>query len=298
VLAFGKTLGEYARTFGRRVSVSWLGGEPLLWPELPALSRTFRRDFGVGVGITTNGEPLASRSVRTSLVEDYSHVTISVDGVGAVHDASRNSPGLFDRIRRSVRALRLEADAAKSDVILRVNTILMRGNVAEFEPLCREVASWGVTELTFNQLGGNDRPEFYPDNRLLPEQVERFATGLPRLRVELGRLGFTIHGNDRYLHRIAGSANGWSIPVDDCGPGRSFLFIDEQGRVSPCSFTSSDYGVPIEEIPDPEGLAHLPENFSRLRRERRAAPCEDCHSTQVFDKFATQRTSRSLPVTM
>src|SRR5687768_5104630 len=64
VLAFGKILGEFARTRGRSVAVSWLGGEPLLWPVLPGLSGEFRRAFGVGVGITTNGGPLASRSVR------------------------------------------------------------------------------------------------------------------------------------------------------------------------------------------------------------------------------------------
>jgi MoaA/NifB/PqqE/SkfB family radical SAM enzyme len=296
VLAFGKILGEFARTRGRSVMVSWLGGEPLLWPVLPALSGEFRRAFGVGVGITTNGGPLASRSVRASLVEDYSHVTVSVDGVGGFHDARRNSPGLFDRIRRSVRALRAEADAARSAVTLRVNTILMRGNVAEFALLCREVASWGVTELTFNQLGGNDRPEFYPDNRLLPEQVDRFAAGLPEIRANMGRIGLTIHGNDRYLQRIASSANGQAIPVSECGPGRSFLFIDERGRISPCSFTSSRYGVPIEEIAGPEDLARLPETFSRLRRGARDAACEDCHSTQVFDKFATPRTSLPLPV--
>jgi MoaA/NifB/PqqE/SkfB family radical SAM enzyme len=287
VLAFGKILGEYARTYGRRVSVSWLGGEPLLWPELPVLSRLFRQTFGVGVGVTTNGDPLASPSVRASLVDDYSLVTVSVDGVGEFHDACRSSPGLFERMKQSVRALRAEADAAESGLVLRVNTILMRGNVADFELLCREVASWGVTELTFNQLGGNDRPEFYPANRLLPEQVERFVAEFPRVRGAMARLALSIHGTDRYLHRLASTARGQPIPIDDCGPGRSFLFIDEHGRVSPCSFTSCGYGLPIETIADPEDLARLHDTFARLRRERREVPCGDCHSTQVFDKFVT-----------
>jgi MoaA/NifB/PqqE/SkfB family radical SAM enzyme len=286
VLAFGRVLGDYARIHARSVSVSWLGGEPLLWPELPALSHTFRHTFGVGVGVTTNGEPLASPAVRASLVEDYALVTVSVDGVGEFHDACRNAPGLFELIKHGVRALRAEADAAGSGLVLRVNTILMRGNVAEFEQLCRVVASWGVAELTFNQLGGNDRPEFYPDNRLLPEQVERFAAELSRVRADMAQVGFTIHGTDRYLHRLASTASGRAIPIDDCGPGRSFLFIDELGRVSPCSFTSASYGVPIEAIADAEDLARLPETFARLRRERRQPACEDCHSTQVFDKFA------------
>lgn len=286
VRAFGRVLGEFARASGRRASVSWLGGEPLLWPELPALSQTFRHTFGVNVGVTTNGEPLASRTVRESLVEDYSLVTVSVDGVGEFHDACRDSPGLFDRIRRNVLALRAEADAANNTMTLRVNTILMRGNVADFEPLCREVAGWGVTELTFNQLGGNDRPEFFPDNRLRPEQVERFAAEFPRVRAEMAELGLQIHGTDRYLHRLASTARGQSIPIADCGPGRSFLFIDEHGRVSPCCFTSASYGVPVEAITSVEALARLPEHFARLRRERRQAACDDCHSTQVFDKFA------------
>ena len=33
-VAFGNSLGEYAAASGRDVLVSWLGGEPLLWPPL------------------------------------------------------------------------------------------------------------------------------------------------------------------------------------------------------------------------------------------------------------------------
>lgn len=286
VLAFGDVLGAYGRSRGRRVLVSWLGGEPLLWPELPKLSRVFHRGLGVQVGVTSNGLPLGSPAVRASLVADYAQLTVSVDGVGAVHDACRNSPGLFDRVRQGVSALRAEADAAGSPLLIKVNTILMRGNVAEFEALCREVAGWGVRELTFNQLGGNDRPEYYPANRLLPEQVDRFAGELPGVRERMGRLGLVIHGSDRYLHRLASTARGRRIPIDDCAPGAWFLFIDEQGRIGPCSFTAHGYGVPLEEIAGPEDLDRLPETFAE-RRRRRVAPCEDCHSTQVFDKFAT-----------
>jgi MoaA/NifB/PqqE/SkfB family radical SAM enzyme len=294
VLAFGSILGEFARIQGRSVSVSWLGGEPLLWSELPELSRVFKREFGISMGVTSNGLPLESTAVRKSLIEGYSQLTVSVDGMGTFHDGCRDSLGLFDHIRRYVIALRGEADVANSPLKICVNTILMRGNVEDFERLCREVVTWGVSELTFNQLGGNDRPEFYPENRLLSEQVERFANELPRIRAEMAGLGLTIHGNDRYLNRIASTSRGLSIPIDDCDPGRSFLFIDERGRISPCSFTSTGYGVPIEEIAGPSDLARLPETFAE-RRQQRAAACEDCHSTQVFDKFSSPRIRLSLP---
>lgn len=286
VIALGETLSAYSQSRGRRVLVSWLGGEPLLWPELPRLSRLFHRELGVRVGVTSNGLPLGSTGVRASLVTDYAQLTVSVDGVGAFHDACRNSPGLYDRLRRNVIALRAEADAAGSPLLIKVNTILMRGNVAEFETLCREVAEWGVRELTFNQLGGNDRPEYYPANRLLPEQVDRFVSELPGVRERVSRLGLVIHGSERYLHRLASTARGQRIPIDDCAPGAWFLFIDEHGRVAPCSFTADTYGVAMKEIVTWEDLEALPKEFAG-RRCHRVAACDDCHSTQVFDKFAS-----------
>src|SRR5439155_21528508 len=100
-------------------------------------------------------------------------VTVSVDGVGPVHDALRGAPGLFQKIAEGVRALRRlsESRGAGAGPRLKVNTVLMRDNLDGFEALCTEVAGWGVAELTFNALGGNDRPEFYPQHRLCVEQV-------------------------------------------------------------------------------------------------------------------------------
>jgi hypothetical protein len=153
--------------------------------------------------------------------------------------------------------------------------------------LCREVAAWGVCELTFNQLGGNDRPEFYLQHRMSPEQVEIFVSELPGVRARLAELGLRIHGSERYLQRIASTVRGERISLDDCQPGAWFLFIDEHGLVAPCSFTAPSYGVPLADITGVEMLERLPPLFAERRGHHRAAPCEDCHSTQAFDKFAS-----------
>jgi MoaA/NifB/PqqE/SkfB family radical SAM enzyme len=285
VLKFGSILGEYAKEYQRCVTVSWLGGEPLLWPELPRISATFHNAFGLRLSVTTNGLPLEDREVRTSLIQDYDQVTVSVDGIGSFHDECRGLPGLFERVRNAVIELRKEADAAKRALKITVNTILMRGNVAGFEGLCREVAAWGVSELTFNQLGGNDRPEFYPANRLLPQQADVFAAALPDVRTRMSKIELTIHGGERYLERISATTRGVRLPIDDCGPGQTFLFIDERGRIAPCSFTANEYGIHMDEIQNPHDFANLPERFQQLRL-RRAEACNDCHSTQLFQKFA------------
>lgn len=285
ILAFGRLLADHQRACGRRVLVSWLGGEPLLWDELPRLSHIFHEDFKIGLSVTTNGLPVESQRVRRALIDDYNEVTISVDGVGAFHDVCRKSPGLYDRLARSVAMLRGQVDRAGSRLLLKVNTILMRGNIADFESLCRAVAGWGVRELTFNQLGGNDRPEFYPANRLLPEQVNQFVEDLPGIRGRMSRWGLTIRGGARYLDRIAHTARGAPMPVDDCQPGTQFLFIDEQGLIAPCSFTTSRYGVSLDDVIGSGDLSQLPGLFALRRRGSLASACHDCPSTQVFQKF-------------
>jgi hypothetical protein len=195
---------------------------------------------------------------------------------------------------------------------LRANVLLMRETLAGFEQLCGELAGWGIEEITFNQLGGNDRPEFYPAHRLLHEHAEHLAKHLPRMRRQLAAQGLRLIGGEGYLRRIQATARGERLAVHDCQPGRRFLFIDELGRIAPCSFTVSAYGVPVSEVKSVEDLCQLPVRFSELRQQPadasgraprsagletcatmelsaqpRVTACEDCHSTQVFEKFAS-----------
>jgi MoaA/NifB/PqqE/SkfB family radical SAM enzyme len=276
LLAFGRLLAAYQHRTGRAVLLSWLGGEPLLWPPLRRLDGDLRA-LGLALAVTTNGTALAAPALRRHLAEHYDEVTVSVDGLGARHDRLRGWPGGFSRLRRAISALAAE----ERHPLLRVNCVLMRDNVAEFPALCRELARWGVEELTFNQLGGNDRPEFFATHHLEPGHVAWLAEVLPGLRAELAALGVRLRGGDAYLARLAASAARRRLPVIDCGPGERSLFVSTSGAVSPCSFTGGSHGISLGELAT---VAELPEAF---RRRGRAAACHDCHSTQVFGKFAS-----------
>jgi MoaA/NifB/PqqE/SkfB family radical SAM enzyme len=282
VRRLGKVLGDYSRRAGRKVLVSWLGGEPLEWPPLAELAPLFRDEFGLLQGVTTSGAPLRLPSVRRMLCQSHDQVTVSIDGLAGFHDRVRGCPGLFEAVRGYVARLR---DECQGRLLLRANTILMRGNIDSFPALCEELAAWGFHELTFNQLGGNERPEFFPANCLLPEQVDRFRNELPAVRRSMAPRGLEIRGSERYLERIASTTRGQKVPIADCVPGARFLFIDEQGRISPCSFTSEEYGIPLAQILSTESLRALPQCFRESRRSRRLATCTDCHATHVFDKF-------------
>jgi MoaA/NifB/PqqE/SkfB family radical SAM enzyme len=280
---FGPVLAAYRRVSGDSVLVSWLGGEPLLWPPLAELTRTFVREYGLRVSATTNGTGLASAALRAHIIEHYTELTVSVDGFAPLHDTLRGWRDGFATLKRSVQALVREKGAGGP--LLRANIVLMRDNVADLEPLCLELASWGIDEITFNQLGGADRPEFYPAHRLRPNDIRHLTDRLDALRESLAAAGTTLRGSDRYVERIASTVAGRRMPVLDCGPGELFMFVSERGLVAPCSFTVDEYGVPVTELTAVRDVIELPMRFAAARASRLASVCGDCPSTQVFAKF-------------
>ena len=291
VLAWGRVLGDYAAQARREVMVSWLGGEPLGWPGWQAAARKFRQDYGLGLSVTTNGTRLEAEAVRQALVSDFAELTLSLDGPPAVHDGLRQAPGLSRRLERGVRLLRELRDRQGSALRLRLNAVLMRETVHALDALCRIAAGWGFDLLTFNGLGGRDRPEFFPEHRLLPEHLDELRAALPGLRSHWAAQGLTLCGSEQYLARLAAAAAGRPVPVD-AGPGNvcqrsgeAFWFVDESGWVSPCSYTSAIYGRRLADLAAPEALRALPEEWAQARREALAPACGDCPSTQVFGKF-------------
>jgi MoaA/NifB/PqqE/SkfB family radical SAM enzyme len=283
---FGAVLTQYQQTTGDSVLVSWLGGEPLLWPPLMELTRTYSSDYQLRVSTTTNGTRLNSPHLRAHLLDYYSELTVSVDAIGSLHDNLRGWPGGFACLERDMTALAKEKRLGGRGPTLRANVLLMRETLSGFERLCARLAKWGIEEITFNQLGGNDRPEYYPAHRLLPEHADWLVKELPHLRDRLASLGLRLHGANSYARRIQATTYGSRLPVRDCSPGEIFLFINECGEIAPCSFTVSGYGIPVSEINSATALRELPARFAELRNQRRLSACGDCHSTQVFEKFA------------
>lgn len=283
---FGRGLAQYQRETGDAVLVCWLGGEPLLWSPLAELSTEFAAGHGLRVATTTNGTVLESAAVRRHLLASYSELTVSVDAPGPAHDEIRGAPGLYATLSTSVRSLADERRRTGRPLRLRANVVLMRRTIGVFDRLCHELADWGVDEISFNQLGGNDRPEFHPANRLEPADVALLEEHLPRLRHELGQRQVRLLGSAGYLRRMAASSRGERLPIPDCRPGEAFLFVDVHGRIAPCSFTAGTHGIPVAEIDSVAALLDLPERFASEIRADRPSACDDCLSTRVFEKFS------------
>jgi sulfatase maturation enzyme AslB (radical SAM superfamily) len=285
VTRFAGLLADYQQHRAEPVMVSWLGGEPLLWKPIERLSVWMARELGLRVSATTNGTALRSDAMLRLIADDFAEITLSVDGPQSFHDAIRGWEGGFERLRVAVARLRELSSGRQHRLLIRMNTVLMADNVRLFAQLCDELASWGVDEITFNQLGGNDRPEFHRQHRLSAADVDELMQILPHLRDKLRPQGVKLSGGAEYLRRFRASATGQFLPVEECQPGNEFLFIDERGRIAPCSFTTTDYGVPVGDVITIEDLQGLVGQYTRTRHERRSRWCEDCPSTRVFAKF-------------
>jgi len=79
------------------------GGEPFLFPGILPLLEHLKR-LGLFISIDSNGTRLAG--VAADLVRlGGMHVTVSVDGPEAIHDAVRGVPGTFRRLARGLARL-------------------------------------------------------------------------------------------------------------------------------------------------------------------------------------------------
>lgn len=279
---FLQLLGAHASQSSERVLVSWLGGEPLLAKAVVALTEEAKDTLPLRFSATTNGTRLSEAAVRDHIRRCYDELTVSVDGLAAFHDAMRGRAGVFKALKEGVQRLAAEAPALK----LRANVVLMRHNFAEFPALCEELVSWGVQEVTFNQLGGRDRPEFYPKNRLTLEQAQQLPAMVAAAAASLSGAGIHLSYSTAYFHRILASASNEALPIRDCRPGQHYLFVNAQGRVAPCAFTTEEYGVELASLKVTSDIANISSMFAVRQREQQAPACRDCPCTNVHGKFS------------
>ena len=100
----------------KNIHVTWFGGEPLLAPDvIESLSKRLmalaeERDGTYAAGIITNGYLLSQDIVDMLEAVKVSSAQITIDGLGATHDATRYLRGggpTFERIAANLRNLKI-----------------------------------------------------------------------------------------------------------------------------------------------------------------------------------------------
>ncbi|MBZ0261455.1 MAG: heme d1 biosynthesis radical SAM protein NirJ [Hyphomicrobiales bacterium] len=81
------------------------GGEPLLRPDIFEISHRAKA-MGFYTGLSSNGTLVSEENIKKIAAVHYDYVGISLDGIGATHDAFRRSAGSYDAALNGLRLCR------------------------------------------------------------------------------------------------------------------------------------------------------------------------------------------------
>ncbi|MBI4227785.1 MAG: radical SAM protein [Candidatus Omnitrophica bacterium] len=252
-----------SRSFGRLIQLSLTGGEPFLRRDLAEIAEVFARQNRVRyLTIPTNGslpdrvEGVVSR-LLASCPGTCVRIPLSLDGVGADHDAIRRTPGSFERVGETYR--RLAALRARSrNLLIDVNTTFSGLNQDGVDRIVEFVdREWEVDNLSVTYARGAIR-----DPEARHASVQRYRALIARLqqrprRREVRPWSPLIRAVIGETWDVIGKTLERQAMVIPCrAAANKLVVISEVGEVYPCEI------LPGEHF----GLGNLREAGYNIRR--------------------------------
>jgi MoaA/NifB/PqqE/SkfB family radical SAM enzyme len=142
-VAEAQAMLDHFKQIYRLDAVTFLGGEPLLYPGIATMC-AYAKQLGLDVEICTN----AHRGFRARIEEIAPWVDklrVSLDGLGASHDRIRQA-GSFDG------AFEIIEEARRQGTVTGATMTVTQHNLDEVVPLARLLQIHGVTELKLHAL--------------------------------------------------------------------------------------------------------------------------------------------------
>lgn len=229
-----------ANSVGRVGHLSLTGGEPLLRPDLAEIVAAYYRAGVRSFSVSTNGsypERIDALLAQLPRVAPWARVivTISIDGVGPLHDRLRGLPGLYDKAERSLRLL---CAARQWLPQLRVHGCftLTAANAAGFAEALARLKTMGLDQIELNRLRGEPAdPALHGGSEVAYTAAARAvalanggAAGLSRLFARLDSAMFAI---------VRRPQAPW--PCGHCLAGKRLVVIHANGEVLPCEMLRS-----------------------------------------------------------
>ncbi len=121
------------------------GGEPLLRPDIFDIARR-AKDMGFFTALSTNGVLIDEHNIKNIAAIGFDYIGISLDGIGAVHDAFRGMKGAYEK---SLHALRLCRDAG---IPVGVRYTMTLDNAHQFEHMIELVRRENIDRFYLSHL--------------------------------------------------------------------------------------------------------------------------------------------------
>lgn len=192
------------------------GGEPLTYPEIDQVMR-FCNEKGIKLSMATNGV-LVPEHLKT-IVECVHDISISLDGIGIVHDDFRGTHGMFDLVSETFAAL-----CGKVNMI--VSTVIWKGNMDSLEDIVQFVYEAGVSQINFSYL--------VPLGRATSSSIHIEKEDYSRIKEIVNRLQeFYVDKDFKILFRRSSHITADSL---DCAGGSMIMHATANGKIAPCSW--------------------------------------------------------------
>lgn len=218
---------------GKNFHITFLGGEPLLYPEgirlISEYTQAIARERGIRISlkVVTNGTRFTEENIQL-LCDIKADLTISLDGPAEVNDVTRPSAGgrgMTSLIEAGIQSLlKRKSELGQveiSGVFGKQNPNLMAAY--EF------YRSFDVDQFDFT----------YDHTEISPEISEQFTHDL----IEVAKIAYA-HGGETELRKITTFNHIFDLldrqqRVDNfCGAGKSYFMIDARNKIYTCPWVA------------------------------------------------------------
>ncbi len=131
------------------------GGEPLLHPDIFKISQR-AKDMGFYVALSSNGTLITEDNIQQIADIGYQYVGVSLDGIGATHDAFRQQVGSFDASIKGIQLCREQGIKAG------IRYTLTQDNVHDFPAMLQlmddeDIDKFYLSHLNYGGRGNKNR---------------------------------------------------------------------------------------------------------------------------------------------
>ncbi|MEM6995217.1 MAG: radical SAM protein [Myxococcota bacterium] len=208
-----------------------IGGEAYLRDDWTTIAAALTA-AGIEASMTTGGRGITPERAQQAADAGLTTVSVSIDGLAAMHDRLRGVVGSYDR---AVTALE---NFAAAGVPISVNTQICAANLREVEPLFDVLAPLGIHSWQVQLTVAMGRAADHPELLLQPFQMIEVMPMVARLKERTTAAGIVLW---------PGSNVGYFGPFESllrddspdghgtgCGAGRDTLGIEANGDIKGC----------------------------------------------------------------
>lgn len=228
--------------------VLFSGGEPFLRNDLFEIVSLFYRNTGVKeFNFPTNGSlPEQIKNTVQKILERLPEVKVSVnfslDGLKIYHDAKRQLPGCFSKMRQSINLLRSLRKRYSFRLAIKTNTVIMPDNISQMVDLISflEDEYSDLDDHLFELLRGDPR-DLDLKRKISKEELSRIYDIVREHRAKMLLLqGWSMIeaifklANLILMQRIQYDAyfgKSWGVP---CLAGQTIGVVDHDGYIRHC----------------------------------------------------------------